>query len=179
MTVQIVACGDSAKHWDGSGFSIGVNDASRWGHKLNALIVANGPLKFPQDRLNIIKNSKPEKFYSNLEAWRTYFPNMETLRLRSWDGHFYKDFLIHTDTSPTIAMGLARRMGAKKIVLWGCDFRTHKIYNDDNNAIKSNELRQVRQITEALGREGVQCFLGATGSALESFLPIHESNVNS
>lgn len=171
MTVNIIACGDSAKYWDGSGFSIGVNDAAKWGHKLNCLLVANHPQKFPQDRLEIIKRSQPEKFISQIESWKTYFPNMERIKLRSWDGHFYKETFFHTDTSPTIAMDYARKLGATEIILWGVDLVDHKIYNVHNPQSKT-ELRQIKQITEALRGEGIQVSLGATGSVLSDFLPI-------
>lgn len=171
MTINIVACGETASIWNGEGFSIGVNDCFRFEKKTDCLLVANGPLKFPQERLNIIKNSKPQRFFSHLKAWKQYFPQMEEIKLRSWDGHFYKDFIVNTDTSPTIAMGLARKLGASKIILWGVDFVTHKIYNVDN-AVKSNEIRQIKQICEALKHEGVLVSIGASGSVLSQFLPI-------
>lgn len=169
--ISIIGCGASSEGWykHPHDYSIGVNDMKKFGHDPDSLLICNWPLKFPQHRLNIIKETNPKRFFSNTDAWRTYFPQMEKIYLRSWDGHFYKDYIVHTDTSPTIAMGLARSMGATEIVLWGCDYIDHHMYHKNNN---STELRQIKAICEALKNEGVKIYLGASGSALETFLPI-------
>lgn len=176
MIVSIVACGDSAEHWHKipCDLSIGCNDAFKWGHKTNYLLLANWPAKFPQYRLDIIKNSKPDKFFSSVEQWRAYFPNMIKIRLNSWDGHLYKnrpDEFSSSNTSPFIATSMAYKLGASKIILWGVDFKTHKVYNESNPQTKT-ELSQWKQIIAALRKEGVEVYLGDKGSLMEEFLPI-------
>lgn len=175
MLVNIIGLGESASHWDGTGFSIGINDAFKWGHKTNCLVVSNMPIKFPQNRLDIIKRSKPLKFYSPLQAWKQYFPDMVEIKLRSWDGHLYNKTVISTDTSASIAMDLARQLRATKIILWGVDFKTHGTYHPGNPDSKT-EFRQLEHIVRAFREVGVNVFLGAKGSELEKFLTIYEGN---
>jgi hypothetical protein len=176
MIVSIVACGDSASEWHKKpcDHSIAVNDAWKFGHPTDSLLIANWPVKFPQHRLDIIKSSKPKQFYSHIDQWRTYFPNMVKIRLNSWDGHLYKnrpDEFSSSQTSPFIALSMAYKMGATKIILWGVEMIGHMTYNKQNPETKM-ELRKWRQITEAIQKEGVEVFLGAPGSALEEFLKI-------
>lgn len=173
MTCNIIGLGESATKWNGSGFSIGINDAWRFGHQTNCLVVSNFPNKFPQERLEIIKNSKPVKFYSPITSWRQWFPNMSEIKLRSWDGHLYDRTVIHTNTSASIAMDLARQLGATKIILWGIDMKTHPTYNA-SNGYGQTEIKQLQAIVNAFRQIGVSVYLGAKGSELEKFLTVAE-----
>lgn len=177
MVIHVIGCGETAKNWDGSGMSIGINDA--WRHKpTNCLVVSNFPNKFPQERLNIIKNSKPVKFYSPLNSWRQYFLDMTEIKLRSWDGHLYDKTVINTQTSASIAMDLSRQLGATKIVLWGIEYRTHATFHPGNPQTYS-ELRQLEAIVRKFREVGVQVYLGSKGSELEKFLTVYDhSHVN-
>jgi hypothetical protein len=173
MTINIVACGETASQYPGHGMSIGLNDSFKYGHQPNILGVFNHRSKFTQDRLNTIIKTKPVKFYADSDSWEKYFPAMIKVKLRSWDGHLYKtpDRLAHAHTSPFIGMSLAYNLGASKIVLWGCDFINHHTWVRSNSQMII-ELRQYRQFVDALRREGVKTYLGAHGSLLEEFLTI-------
>ena len=170
MTWNIVALGDSAKHYDGSGLSIGVNDAFKFGHKLQNLLLANAPGKFEPERLQTIVNSRPDNFYSNTEAWKKYFPNMIHYKTESWNGILIKKRGLTTmNSSPCIAMHLAWQLGATELVLWGVDFKTHETIKD---GILKTELRQYRAFIHALKENGVETYLGAKGSALQEFVNV-------
>lgn len=176
MIVSIVACGASAYDWHKVpvDHSIGVNDCWKLSYPTDWLLVCNWPVKFPQHRLNIIKNSNPKQFFSSVDQWSTWFPNMIKIRLTSWDGHLYKerpDFFSHSHTSPFIAMSMAYKNGAKDIILWGVDFIDHSTYGQDGLQTKT-ELRAYRQMIEAMKAGGVNVWLGAKGSLLEEFIPI-------
>lgn len=178
MIVNIIGLGQTGKLWNGQGSSLGINDCWRHGIKTNALIACNFPNKFPQERLEIIKRSKPVQFYSNLEAWRQWHPNTIPLQLRSWDGHLYEKTTICTNTSASIALDLARKLGASKIILWGIDMVDHPVYNAGNGAGQT-ELKQLEQICKAFKSVGIEVYLGTKGSELEKFLTVHENTKTS
>jgi len=170
MTWNIIACGSSARHWNGVGNNIGVNDSAKWGHKLQNLLLANLPGKFEPERLQTIINSRPDNFYSNTEAWKKYFPNMIHYKTESWNGILIKKRGLTTmNSSPCIAMHLAWQLGATKLVLWGVDFWDHETIKD---GILKTELRQYRAFIHALKDNGVETYLGANGSALEEFVNV-------
>jgi len=171
MRCDIVACGSSAKHWNGSGYSIGVNDSFKWGHKINDLIVVNHPGKFSNepDRFKTIVESKPDRFISHTWMWKAHFPDMIKIHpskyhVRIRQGNYYSSV-----TSPFVAISHAFNIGAKEIVLWGVDFIDHRYYKKGTKE-QSREVDNYRRFIQALERHGVKCYLGADGSALN--LPI-------
>lgn len=170
MTYNIIACGETGKYWNGNGHNVGVNDAAKWGHRIEHLLLANAPGKFEPERLKIIMESRPENFYSNTEAWRKYFPNMIHYKTESWNGTLIKKRGLTTmNSSPCIAMHLAWQLGATKLILWGVDFNNHQNINGGN---LKTELRQYRGFIHALLEHGVETYLGASGSALEEFVNV-------
>jgi len=174
MIISIIGCADSASDWHKvkCDRSIGVNDSWKFNYPTDDLLVCNWPVKFPQYRLDIIKNSKPKQFYSSIDQWSTYFPNMVKIRLTSWDGHLYKDrpdVFSHSDTSPFIAVSMAYKAGAQDIILWGVDMIDHSLMNQQN-PYTAMELRKWGQLIDTLEREGVKVWLGKSGSALN--LPV-------
>lgn len=177
MTFFIIACGSSAENWFNHPHdkSILLNDAYKFGHKGDYLGIWNHRSKFPDPRLQTILSTRPIKMFSDSESWRNYFPEMETTRLRSWDGHLRHDItrLEHAHTSPFIGMSLAYNLGATKIVLFGADFQNHSQWHKGNSEMKT-ELRAYRQLCDALNLEGVEVILGAPGSLLEEFLRVEK-----
>lgn len=178
MTVNIIACGQSSERWyekAPKGFNILINDAFKFGHKGDALLCYNHPNKFTKERLNIILSTRPIKLYTCYDAWWNYFDDMVLTKTRSYDGHLRKDCdrITTADTSPIIAMSLAHCLGASKIILWGADFVNHSTFNKTNPHTKT-ELRQYQGYTNLLRASGIEVYLGAKGSALESFLPVYE-----
>lgn len=174
MTYNVVACGQTGSQWDGTGISIGVNDAWKWGKPTTHLLLANRPHSFSPQRFQTIINSKPERFYCDKADWQQYFPDWIKLRLKPWYGSFFKENFYYSDTSPFIAICLAANLGAKEIVLWGVDFIDHHMYNGGNPQTK-REIERYKELITELRAQGIETFLGAPGSALESFLPIYQT----
>jgi len=175
MTYSIVACGSSGEAWNGQGLAIGVNDCFKFGKRTSILLIANHFSKFPEHRVEMIKQHNPTKFYTDNNSWRHIFPNFIQVHLRSWDGILRKEpnRLQHADTSPFIAMSLAYNLGASKIVLYGCDFKNHHLYSETADRTRI-EMRTYKHFIEALRQVGVKVYLGAPGSLLEEFLTVEK-----
>jgi len=179
VTFSIIGCGDSGKEWDGSGISIGVNDAAKFGHPLTYLLVCNRPQQFSSERLETIINTRPKYFYSHKSNWAEWFPEWKKLRLETWGTHRYhlvKGHYYASDTSPFIAMTLAYNLGATKIIIYGVDFKHHHIFHELNPQT-NREVERYKQLVEALREQGVEVYLGAKGSALESFLTVYKKEL--
>ena len=178
MKINIIGCGETAQLWDGQGYSIGVNDCWKY-HKTNGLVVVNSPAKFERDRLDIIVRSEPDTFYSHLKGWKLHFPAMKEIKMNHWNGHsksIRNGRIFHSRTSPLIAMSIAFNMGAKELVLWGVDFRTHKIYKEGTkNTI--NEIKQYETFCQALEEHGCKVYAGAEGTGLK-FLDVQKTSTN-
>lgn len=179
MTYNIISCGQTASQYHGNGLSIGLNDCFKYGKQPTILGIFNHRNRFTQDRIETIKRTKPTKFYSDSDSWQKYFPEMIQVKLRSWDGHLRKepDRLAHAHTGTFICMSLAYNLGATKIVLWGADFQNHHVWTKQNPEMKV-ELRQYRQLVDALRMEGVKVYLGAHGSLLEEFLTVDNESLH-
>jgi hypothetical protein len=172
--VHIIGCGESAKNWDGIGFSIGVNDCFRY-HKTNYLLIINAPNKFTPERMQVIRNSEPDKVFCHTMLWKQYFPNMEYITLQAFtSGQIRPGMLYHSSTSPFAAMSLAYNIGAKEIILWGVDFKTHKHYHPGTQELKS-ELWKYNFFIEALEAKGTKVYQGCVGSELK--LPVWKSSL--
>jgi hypothetical protein len=189
MTVDIVACGQSASNWEQHDYSIAVNDAWKFGKPTDALLICNRPEQFSSDRLKIITNSKPKHFYSNCSSWQNHFdyfktgsrnrklftnnPEFKTTRLIPWSGTLYPDAVFFSNSSPIIAITLAYCLGAKEIIIWGVDFRTHHLFNDHNVATR-REVEVYLEVFAALKENGVSVYRGADGSVFDNLIPRYE-----
>lgn len=176
MTCNIIGLGDSAKHWNGSGFSVGCNDAFKWGHKLNHLIVINHPSKFSKEpeRFKTIVESKPELFLSHTQAWRQWFPDMQHIRPSKLYGRLRKGTYYSAQTSPFVAMSHAFNLGAIDIILWGVDMVNHKVFHETSKKQKE-EIDNYNRFIKSLSKNGVNVWIGAEGSALN--LPIWKKDI--
>jgi hypothetical protein len=179
LTFTIVGCGDSSQNWTPNGYSIGVNDAFKFGKQTDALVICNRPSTFSKDRLDIILSSKPKDFYSHKSNWSEYFPNWKKVRLHTWNGSLH-DFrpsdgptAYSSDTSPIIAITLAYNLGAKDIILWGVQFLDHHIFNTTNPNTK-REVQAYAQVIACLKEKGVNVYLGTRPSALETYLEVYD-----
>jgi hypothetical protein len=72
MKIAILGLGPSIKEFNTEGFdlSIGVNDIWRY-VKSDVIVCLDHPNGFEYDRLNVINESKPQKFYSQMVVWDT------------------------------------------------------------------------------------------------------------
>lgn len=176
MNVNIIGLGDSAKHWNGEGYSIGVNDAMKWGHKLNGLILINSVSRFKDEpeRLNTIINSNPDTFYCNNSSWEKYFPNWKQLNLVSfsYSHRLIKGKLWCSKTSPFVAICLAVQLGATDVILWGVDMVTHKYYRPGEKDF-DGEYKNYLRLFEKYKEVGVNIWRGADGSCFDKDLEIY------
>lgn len=174
----IVATGESAANWIPHGYSIGVNDAWKFGRPTDALLICNRPETFSIERRKIIIESKPKDFYSNKANWAGHFPDWKRVRLHPWSGslhNFHRSdgpSAYSSNTSPIIAITLAYNLGAKEIILWGVDFKSHHLFNDKNPETK-REVEAYLQVFEALKEKGVSVYRGADGTAFDNVLPLY------
>jgi hypothetical protein len=176
MTIHLVACGDSAKHYKGQTPSIGVNDMIKWGYQPTYLLILNTPNQFTPDRMELIKRTRPHKLYTdNPNNWKSIFSRVEDFKSRSWSHSnrlqkISKNYLYHSKTSPFAAMSLAFTWGFSDIVLWGVDMVNHHVYHPGAGAFV-NEYANYKSFIMSLKEAGVNVFLGHEGSTL-NFLPI-------
>lgn len=166
MTIAIVASGESAKDWwkTPHDLSIGVNDCLKHGHDVDQLVIVNFPRKFTPDRMKSILKSKA-KVWTHTSAWRAHFPKAEIIRLSPFAGYVRKGHIYCSKTSPIVAISLAVIAGAKDIILWGCDYKSHANYRQGTKA-GNHEISVYQKLFEGLNKIGVNVWLGAQGSAL-------------
>lgn len=183
MIVSIIGCGDSAKEWYKLpvDLSIGVNDCYKFGHHPNTLLIINDPSRFQasrknnyQDRLNTIRKTKPEKFITNdREAWKRYFPHAEEIKIRPFHKHNRKGEIYYSKTSPFVAISYAYNLGAKDIILWGVDMKTHHTYSAGTKA-GDFELLELLKYIALLNNGGVRVWIGNNETALNNYLMVYE-----
>jgi hypothetical protein len=169
MTIDIVACGQSAQNWDKHDYSIGVNDSWKWGKPTDALLICNSPARFTPERIKTITSSTPKIFYSHRPDWVNWFPVWEKLNLVTWYGTLHKHQIYSSDSSPFIAMSLAYRLGATQIILWGVDFIDHPNFKPDS---ARHEVSKYLELIDALNSKGVEVFVGAEGGLLAKYLDV-------
>lgn len=127
---SIISCGPTGGDWDGDGFSIGVNDAEKFGKPVSALVCVNS--QFDPGRMKIIRETKaPAGFYSQLNSWDKHpsficLPAMKKFSNKVEFGKIY-----HSITSPIVAISLAAVLQFDEIVVYGVDFDNHPIVKGD------------------------------------------------
>lgn len=183
-TISIVACGDSAKEWYkiSCDLSIGVNDCLKWGHEVDYLMCLNAPWKFQarkengyQDRLSIIKKSKPQKFITCIDEWRKYFPAAERIDPRLFSKWATKGNLYHAKTSPFCAMSYAYNLGAKNIILWGVDLLNHSEYKPGQR-VTEFEIEQYVKFAGMI-KENCKVWIGNENTALNKYFEVWRNSV--
>jgi len=179
-TYSIIGCGSTAKDWIPRGHSIGVNDAWKFGHPTDYLVVVNSPFKFhPRldnkytDRLKVITDSKPKRFFCHNNNWKKWFPEAELLGLRNFVGTYKKGRIYSSKTSPFVAITLAVREGATEIILWGIDMTNHHTYSPGKRSF-SIEFDYYKMLFEQLENCGVKVWIGNENTVLKQILPVYE-----
>lgn len=179
MIISIVGCGPSANDWNKvhCDLSIGVNDCVKFGHQVDWLVVINVPRKFEPsekngmtDRLKTIIESKPKRFFAHDSRYKEWFPNYELLAMREFMGTLRPGRIMHSKTSPFVAIGLAYEYEKPTdIILWGIDFLDHPNFS---GKILSGELDRYRILFECLEEKGVRCWIGNEQTALAKYLKV-------
>lgn len=174
MTIHIVASGETGSKWAGEGPSIGCNDAGKWGHNLDYLVLLNLPSQFQSSRFEVIKETKPRKVLTNTPgAWGKYFDHVHQIPLLKWSDttKLKSNVTYHSNTSPFVAISLAHQWGFKKIVLWGVDFITHHRYGKEGTG-HVREMLKYMSFIKALNSAGTQVYLGSLGTAFDRHLQV-------
>lgn len=182
--ISIVGCGDSAKEWFNTqcDLSIGVNDCVKWGHEVDYLMCLNAPWKFQarkendyNDRLTIIKNSKPKKFITCIDEWRKYFPAAESINPRLFGKWATKGNLYHTKTSTFCAMSYAFNLGAKDIILWGVDFLNHSGLKPGRRETDF-EIEEYARFADMIDKQGTKVWIGNSETALIKYFEVWKNS---
>lgn len=179
--VSVIGCGDSAKDWNKVpvDLSIGVNDCVKHGHEVDYLVVVNSPLKFhPRldnkytDRLKVITDSKPKRFFCHNTNWRKWVPNAELLGFKTFIGTYRKGRVYCSKTSPFVAITLAASLGATDIIIWGVDMVNHHTYSPGKRGFNI-EFEYYKLLFEQLQQTGVKVWIGNEDTVLKQFLPLY------
>lgn len=175
MVISIIGCGPTSEGWYNTpcDLSIGVNDAKKWGVHLDWLVVINR--KFPPDREQIIKDSRPKKFFTTIDYWRKLFPKAETLRLQQFSKHVKKGHVYSSKTSPFVALSLAFNAGAKDVIMFGCDLNESHPHPVIKDKLRNYELRQFERFCREIAKQGTQVWVSCKDSSLSKFLPVWPS----
>lgn len=172
MLITVVGCGDSAKHWIRRGIVIGSNDCEKWNKPVDILILANHPSKF-KERLSTIKKSKAKVMTTSTKNWKPIFPNCEQItRTTSFNRKIVNGFIYTSQTTPIMCLSLAIKLGAREIILWGCDMISHKVFKRGTKK-GDREISQYLKFFKDCERIGVKVYLGANNTAFDSYLPLY------
>lgn len=169
MVASVIGCGQTATNWDGSGYSIGVNDVWRFGLITDRLIVVNSLTKWPDRRSIVLRSTPKDGLYSQISSF-SHHPNYKHIGpMQRWRSKLLPGTLYHSSTSPFIGVSMAHNMGFKEIVLYGVDFISHPNVKDNSLV---NEMRYYETFSKALLKEGTKVYLGSEVGALKEILPI-------
>jgi hypothetical protein len=152
--------------------TIGVNDIYRH-YPVDHLLIMDHIDTFTPERLEIIKNSKPKKTYSNFDEW-SFMPNFFQIGLNPTPGSCaYLGYISvlprHVDSTFT-AVALAYCLGAKEIIMYGVDFKEHSSLM----AYEEQILLCYANMLAALRKRGIKLFIASGKSLLAQVLPVHE-----
>ena len=179
MLINVIALGESASKWDGQGDSIGVNDAFKWEHQLQRLVLLNNPNEFEPERLDTIRKTQVEAVYTCYREWQRPgfgLNNVIYFNYNVWQGRLLakgRDLFQTSKTSPFAAISIAYNLGYDEIVLWGVDFKTHSVWNQKNHNF-AYEIKNYQQLAEQLKSRGVMVY-SSEPSILK--LPVYEKQL--
>jgi hypothetical protein len=178
MTINVLGLGESLVEYlkqyrrgtVQDDLSIGVNDIAAT-VATDFVVCVDLPEAFTFERAQTIRKTECKGFYSSVGSWSNVL-NFKSIEFNSGRGvvdHLDNKNFCYSISSPYVAAVLAYKMGAKKIVLHGVDFRTHKNFKDAK-LIKA--LNDFRVLNDALKIRGVQLMVSSSFSALSEFLPL-------
>lgn len=172
MICHIIGCGPSGVHWNGQGFSIGVNDCLKFGHNVDILLIVNS-LNATPDRKKIVEDTRPRENLFGISCWNQHPNYVPVPFMNAWNGRLEKGKIYKSKSSPFIAVTMAAAKGYDKIVLWGVDMTDHPIIKGSK---LDREVANFISLRDALIRKGASLYLGATQEftnqgALSAHLP--------
>lgn len=131
MKAAIIGCGESREMFRGMGdydLVVGVNDVWRW-FPVPHLVCVDSPETFTPLRLAFILNSAPSIFYTHRKEYAGKFPEIKPIGFTPGRHNFQRftwKEMPKSNNSPFIACCVAKLLGAKTAVLYGCDFVSHR-----------------------------------------------------
>jgi hypothetical protein len=169
VRANIIALGNTGRLWDGSGFSIGVNDAWKFGKPTDAIVCVNVFLDNPE-RQRIVRESRPPAgFYSsNTRMWVSHPNYIPMLNLKRFEGKYVKGELYYRHTSTFIAITLAVKLGYTEIVLYGHELTNHKHVK---SRILEGEIKSTLELVRELEKHGIKVYLYKPVGAFAGLLP--------
>lgn len=174
-TVFIIGCAESGADWinHSCDLSIGVNDAAKFGKDPDWLVLIDSKngFKREQERVQIISRTKAQRVFTNGDTWKVEFRNYEQLRLQMFGKHLKKGHVYSSKSSPFVGVSLAFNAGAKNIVLFGVDFKTHSLLKKGNKLF-DYEMRQWERFCRLIAAQGTTVFVSSDYSELSRFLPV-------
>lgn len=170
MKVHVLGLGETLNEFKPDGnITIGVNDIQRF-HKTDYVVCVDHPDVFNAERLEAIKDSDCIGFYTQLEEWKRYNPNVKIIEFNRGRGlidGIDTDKFCYSNNSPYVACILAYKLGAKEIVLHGVDFNDHPHLN---GASRDKAFRDYKELQKALNKRGVSIYCNSSDSYLSTIL---------
>lgn len=172
MIAAVVGLGKTALDWGDNqrDFSIGCNDSGLFGFHLTHLLIIDSMKRFGARRIDTIKETCADKVWLFGDSWRHVFPDANRIpQLLQFHKVYKHGKLYSSKSSPFVAVTLAASLGAKDIVMYGCD------YNDHSNLIgkiRDYEIRQFGKLYEAMKKEGINMWVSSKESALSQVIPV-------
>lgn len=177
MTVDVLGLGPSLNEFVPRGnVMVGVNDI--WGRGIQAdhviCVDTPGCFKNEPERMKWITGAKPKHFVSHRIEWSMMTHNFKLIKLSNIRGSL-KDFddpyiYPHSNNSTFVAAIYAHRIGAKRIVLWGCDFNDHPVLGKPDRI--PTILAHYRDLKKALAIRNVELGVCSSKSALAAVMPV-------
>lgn len=136
MEIDVIGCGESALKYTNTGnLTVGVNDCNKI-YPVDYLVCVDLPKSFQKERLRTILNSRPKKFFSQLQEWHSLILNFQKIKFSIGSGVLSdfdnKETVCYSNNSTFVAVVIAYKLGAKEINLYGADFNTHPNFIDNN-----------------------------------------------
>jgi len=171
-TIHVIGKGESKEFFKHDGnVTIGVNNVNEW-IKTDHIVVIDPISNFkPVPKIFIESNAM---FWSQLEDNKHFVKQMTIIELSRGRGvldDFDSDRFVYSITSPFVAVHLAYKFGAKKIVMWGVDFNTHENFNTDS--LRNRALKDFGNLRKKLNDRGCELYVGNEVSMFSSILPIY------
>ena len=172
MTIHVIGKGESKEFFKHDGnVTIGVNNVNEWIRTDHVVVV--DPIS-AYDKVPKIYAESGAMFWSQLEDNKNYVNNFTLIDLARGRGvleDFDSEKFVYSITSPFVAVHLAYKFGAKKIVMWGVDFNTHENFNTDS--LRNRALKDFGNLRKKLNERGCELYVGNEISMFSSIIPIY------
>lgn len=172
--IHVIGKGESKDFFINDGnVTIGVNNVNKW-IRTDHVVIMDNVKNYPEWHETLLKSGA--MFWCNLKENKKYVRNFTLIELSRGRGvlsDFDTDKFVYSITSPFLAVHLAYKFGATKIVMWGVDFNTHENFNTDK--LRNRALKDFRNLREKLNERGCELYVGNEISMFSSILPIYNN----